>query len=74
MIVEGVRLHQVDDVEAVGLSGFGVAYPEVVPLSVAPGVVVRFKDQVVLEFVDLDCASQIARFEPRFKYECIVFL
>ncbi len=40
MIVETVRLHQVDDVKAVLLAGPGVCYLKVVPLGVPTSVVI----------------------------------
>ena len=60
LIVETVRFHEVDDVESVGLPCFSVCYPEVIPLSVAPSVIVRLEDQVVFELVYLNCSSKIA--------------
>ena len=57
MIVEGIWLHHVDDVESVGLTRTSVTYPKVVPLRVASSVIVRFQNQVIFEFVDLDRAT-----------------
>ena len=64
MIIETIRLHEVDYIESVLLAGSSIRDAEVVPLSVTAGVIVRFEDQVVLVLVDLDCASQVARLEP----------
>ena len=41
MVVEGVGLHQVDNVESVQFSGSRVSNTEIVPLSIATCVVVR---------------------------------
>ena len=40
LVVSGLRLHEVDDVEAIGLVLACVLHPEVVPLGVAIGAVV----------------------------------
>ena len=42
MIVEGVRLHEVDDIEPVLLAGLYIPDLEVVPLGVAACVVIWF--------------------------------
>ena len=42
MVIEGVGLHQVDNVESVRLACLCVTDSEVVPLSIPPGVVVGF--------------------------------
>ena len=65
MIVETIRLHEVDYVESVLLAGSGIRDAEVVPLSVTAGVIVGFEDQVVLVLVDLDGTPQVARLKPR---------
>ena len=57
MIVQRVGLQQIDDVEAVSATSSRIGDPEVVPLGEAASVVVRLQNQVVLELVDLDCAS-----------------
>ena len=54
MVIERVRLHQIDNVEFIRLACFGVSDSEVVPLGVASGVVVRLEDQVVLIFIHLN--------------------
>jgi hypothetical protein len=54
MVIERVRLHQINNVEFIRLACFGVRDSEVVPLGVASGVVVRLEDQVVLIFIHLD--------------------
>lgn len=61
MIVETVRLHKVDDVEAVLFASPSVCNLEVVPLSVPTSVVIRLQNQIILIFVNLDCTAQISR-------------
>ena len=73
MVVEGVRLHQIDNVEFVRLSCFGVGNPEVVPLCVASGVVVWLQNQVVFIFINLDGSPQVAALKSRLKQQCVVF-
>lgn len=74
MIVQRVRLHHVDYVESVCLTRPRIAYAEVVPLSVPPSVIVRFQYQVVFEFIYLNRTSEVARFKPRLKNECVIVL
>lgn len=44
MVVERVGLYQVDYIEPVVFSSFGVGDTKVVPLSVAPRIIVRFQN------------------------------
>ena len=44
VVIERVRLHQVDDVEAVLLASASVGYPEVVPLGIPSCVIIRLQD------------------------------
>ena len=67
MVVEGVGLHEVNDVEPVLLASLYVADLEVVPLSVAASVVIWLQDEIVFIFIDLNCSPQITRFKPRFE-------
>ena len=60
MVVQRVGLHQVNDVESVRLSGLCICDSKVKPLRVASGVVVRFQNQVILIFVDLDCSAKVS--------------
>ena len=60
MVIEGVGLHQVDNVESVQFSGSCVSNSEIVPLSIATCVVVRLQYKVVFIFVDLNRSSQVA--------------
>ena len=57
MVVETIRLHQVYNVEPVWLACLSVADSEVIPLSIASGIIVRLEDDIVLKFVNLDCSS-----------------
>ena len=72
MVVETVRLHQVDDVEAILLACPSVRDAEVVPLRIASRVIVGLQDQVVFILVHLDGSAQISRFKTRFKEKRIV--
>jgi hypothetical protein len=36
----------------------------------AEGVPVRFEDQLILKFKQLNGSAQVARFKPGFEYEC----
>ena len=57
MVVKTIRLHQVYNVEPVWLACLSVADSEVIPLSIASGIIVRLEDDIVLKFVNLDCSS-----------------
>ena len=72
VVVQRVRLQQVNDVEAVRPPRHRVRHAEVVPLSEPARVVVRLQDQVVLELVDLDGPAQVARFETRLEHQRVV--
>lgn len=72
MIIEGIWFHHVDDVESVGLASTCVTNPKIVPLSVTSSVIIRLQDQIVFEFINLDCTSEVSRFESGFKYQSIV--
>mmetsp|Transcript_5913 Transcript_5913/g.5318 ORF Transcript_5913/g.5318 Transcript_5913/m.5318 type:complete len:436 (+) Transcript_5913:557-1864(+) len=72
MVVQGVRLHQVNDVEVVGLVGFSVRDPEVVPLGVPAGVVVWLQDQIVLKLIHLNGSAEVAGLEPALEDEGVV--
>jgi len=72
MIIQRVWLHQVDDIEAVGLACLRVGNAEVEPLSVATRVIIWLQDQVVLIFVDLNCAPQVTALESRLEKQCHV--
>lgn len=67
MVVQRVWLHQVYYVEPVLLSGFRVTHLEIVPLAIPSCVIVRFQDKVVLELINLDSPSQVARLEAALK-------
>ena len=54
MIVKGVRLHKIDDIESVRLACFGVRYSEIVPLGITSGVVIRLQNKIVLVFINLN--------------------
>ena len=41
VVIKGIWLNQVDDVESVVLSSLGIGNAEVVPLGVPPGVIIR---------------------------------
>jgi hypothetical protein len=60
VVVKGVRLHQIDNVEAVWDSRPRVRHFEVVPLRVAPGIVIGLQDNVVLVGKYLNRAAQVS--------------
>ena len=72
MIVETIWFHQVDDIETILLASACIGDPEVVPLSVAPRVIIRLQDQIVLIFINLDRTSQVTRFETRFEEQSVI--
>lgn len=72
MVVERVWLQQVDYIESICATSTGIRDSEVVPLCESSSEVVRFEDEVIFEFVDLDSAAQISRLESRFKYESVI--
>ena len=74
MVVERVWLHHVDYVEAIQLPYLGVRHSEVVPLSVTFCISIRREDQIVLELVDLNSATQVAALEARLKDKSVVII
>ena len=54
MIVKGVRLHKIDDIESVRFACFGVRHSEIVPLGITSSVVIRLQNKIVFVFVNLD--------------------
>lgn len=72
MVIEGIWFHKIDDVETIGLARFGVAYAEVVPLSVAACVIVWLEYQIILELIHLNGSSEVPRFKPRLENQRIV--
>lgn len=64
MVIETVRLHQVNDVKTVQFASFCICEPEVVPLRITTSVVIRLQNQIVFILVDLDRSSKISAFEP----------
>ena len=54
MIVKGVRLHKIDDIESVRFACFGVRHSEIVPLSITSSVVIRLQNKIVFVFINLD--------------------
>ena len=63
VLVQRLRLAEVDNVERVPLSGMRVAHRKEIPLCVAACAVVPVEQQVVLVTVDVHCAAQIAALE-----------
>lgn len=63
MIIQRVRLNQVNDVKPIVLSRLRILNSKVIPLSISPRVVIRLEDQVVLVFVNLNSSSQVATFK-----------
>jgi len=68
VVVQGVGLVKVSQVELVDLALAGVRNAEVKPLGELLGrAVVELHLQVVLEIGNLDCLAQVARLKARFK-------
>lgn len=67
-----VWLHKVQQVKLVLSELFCVRYFEIKPLCVVVCVVIRLHNKIILVFVDLDCTTQVARFESTFKNKSIV--
>jgi hypothetical protein len=55
VIIEGVRLHEVDDVEPVLLASLYIPDLEIIPLGAAACVVIWFQDEIVFVLIDLNC-------------------
>jgi|LauGreDrversion4_2_1035121.scaffolds.fasta_scaffold30016_5 hypothetical protein len=72
MIIETIWFKKVDDVKPVCSARSCVLDPEVVPLGVPSGAIVWLQDKIILEFIDLNCSSQVAAFKSGFKYQGIV--
>ena len=63
MVVQRVRLDQVNDVKFVILPSFGVRNTEVVPLSIPSCVVIRLQNKIIFILIDLNCSSKISTFK-----------
>lgn len=72
MVVQTVRLHEINYVKTVWLASFRIADSEIVPLSIAPRVVVWLKDEVILKLINLNCSSQVTSFNATFENKCII--
>lgn len=59
VVVKRIWFDEIDDVESVVFAGFGVRYSKVIPLGVTSSIVIRFKNKIVLVFVNLNSSSQI---------------
>lgn len=57
MVVQGIRLHQVDDVESVGFTCSRIGHFEVVPLSVTSSIIIGFENEIILKLVNLNGSS-----------------
>ena len=60
MVIQGIRFHQVNDIESILLACSRIGNFEVVPLYVPSCVVVWLQYQVIFVFVNLDSSAQIA--------------
>ena len=69
MIVHGIRLDKVGDVEPVICVFLCVGEPKIEPLGVSLAVVIRFHSQIILEFTYLSGSFEIATFESTLKYK-----
>lgn len=59
MVIQGIRLHQVNDIESILLACSCVGDFEVVPLCVASCVVVWLEYQIIFVLVNLDGSAQV---------------
>jgi hypothetical protein len=64
MIIKGIWLHHVNDIEPVCLSSSRVSYAEIVPLGVPPSVIIWFENKIVFEFIYLNRTSQVTTLKP----------
>lgn len=64
VIVKGVRLEQVNNVETVGTPWSRVLHAEIVPLGVPTSAIVWLQYQVIFELINLDSATKVARLNP----------
>ena len=72
MIVQTVGLKEVDDVESVRATRFRILQPKIEPLIIHLCVVVRFENQIIFKFIDLDGSPEVAGFEPGLKAKSII--
>lgn len=72
MVVVGVRLHQVYDIESVDLVFPCVLDPKEVPLSEPVRAIVVLKKQVVFKVVDLHGLAQVRAFKSTLKHKSLV--
>ena len=71
MIIETVRLNQIDDIEFVTLAFFCIANSEIKPLGkLVVSAMVKFKLQIVFKICYLSGPMQISRFEARLEDQC----
>ena len=66
-VVVRIRLHQVDNIEAINSIFACVLHPEVVPLGIAASAIVVLQVQIILCVRNLDCLAQITTLKARFK-------
>ncbi len=75
MIVETVRLDQVDYIKLVDLILTRVAYSEKEPLAqLLWGSMIEFQIQIIFKFTELSGSMEIAALKPRFKNQRSVVL
>lgn len=67
-----VGLHEVDEVETIGLILTRVLYSKVKPLGETLRAVVIFEIQIIFKWSDLYTFTQIATLEPRLKHERLI--
>ena len=60
VIVQTVRLQEIDDVESVRPACLRVLQTEVEPLIVCLRIVIWLQDEIILEFIDLDGPPQVS--------------
>ena len=72
MVVVGIRLHEVDQVETVYFVFASVLNPKVVPLRVSVCPVVILQEQVIFKVINFHCLAQICTFEATLEYQSLV--
>ena len=74
MVVVGVRLHEVDDIEAVNFIFPRVLHSEEVPLSEAICAIVVLQIQVILTVADFDCFAKVCTLKATFEDQSLVLI
>jgi hypothetical protein len=63
VVVMRIWFDEIDDVKSVVFAGFGVQYFKIIPFGLTSSIAIRFKNKIVLVFVNLNNSSQISTFK-----------